>query len=63
MSLLKFSRSFWETAVAYQGSEAIVLRDYDILKEKHDGKTLEQIAIKHNISRRQVCNILNKYKK
>lgn len=63
MSLLKFSRSFWETAVAYKGSDENILRDYDILKEKQDGKTLEQIAIKHSISRRRVCAILSKYRK
>lgn len=63
MSLLKFSRSFWETAVAYKGSDPNVLRDYDVLADLAKGKTWTQIQIKYNISRDTVCNIVRKYKK
>ncbi len=63
MSLLKFSRSFWETAVAYKGSDKDVLRDYDILADLQRGKTWTQIQIKYNVSRQTVCNIVHKYKK
>lgn len=62
MKLIKFSRSFWETAVSYKGSDEIILRDYDILMARRDGKTIGQISIKFGISGRQVINILNKYK-
>lgn len=59
--LTKFSRSFWETAVAYGGSKEIVLRDYDVLKEYQNGKTCGQIAIKFNISCTMVMKIVHKY--
>lgn len=63
MKLLKFSRSFWETAVAYGGSDKTVLRDYDILRDLESGKTWSQIQIKYDVSRDTVSRITNKYKK
>lgn len=63
MSLLKFSRSFWETAVAYKGSDPDVLKHYDILADLKKGKTWTQIQIKHGVSRQTVSNIIHKYGK
>lgn len=63
MSLLKFSRQFWETAVAYKGSDPNVLRDYDILTDLNKGKTWTQIQIKHGVCRTTIANIVSKYKK
>lgn len=62
MTLLKFSRSYWEMAKACGGSDPLVLRNYDILSDRKQGKTIGQISIKYGISRQQVFNILNKYK-
>lgn len=62
MSLLKFTRNFWETAVKYKGSKPEVLRDYDILQDRKSGKTLTQCAIKHNVTRRTVIEIQKKYR-
>lgn len=59
--LLKFSKSFWETAVAYGGSKDKVLRDYDILVMHKEGKTCGQIAMKFNISCTAVMKVINKY--
>lgn len=59
--LLKFSKSFWETAVAYGGSKPIVLRDYDILLLHKKGKTCGEIAIKYDITCMQVTRIIQKY--
>lgn len=61
MSLTRFSRSFWETTVKYGGSDETVLRDYDIIKAKEDGKSNTQIAIKHGISRMTVIRTVKKY--
>jgi hypothetical protein len=62
MSITKFSRAFWETAVKYKGSKPEVLRDYDILKDREKGKTLAQCAIKHNLTRKTVAEIQKKYR-
>lgn len=59
--LTKFSRSFWETAVAYGGSKPSVLRDYDILKMHQNGKTCGEIAMKYDISCTAVMKIIHKY--
>lgn len=59
--LLKFSKSFWETAVAYGGSKPIVLRDYDVLVMHREGKSCGQIAIKYGITCMQVTRIISKY--
>lgn len=59
--LLRFSRSHWETAVAYEGAKEIVLRDYDVLTMHRDGKTCGQIALKYQISCTMVMKIINKY--
>jgi transposase len=61
MRLLKFSRSFWETAVAYGGSKPNVLRDYDILVLHKQGKTCGEIAQRFNISCPAVMKIIHKY--
>lgn len=63
MSLLKFSRSFWETAVAYKGSDPDILKHYDILSDLQKGKTWSQIQIKHGVCRQTIANIITKYKK
>lgn len=62
--LLKFSRSFWETAVAYGGSDDCVLRHYDVLKALNDGLSIGQISIKYGLTKQQIHNIKNnpKYK-
>jgi len=62
MSLTKFSRAFWETAVKYKGAKPEVLRDYDILKDREKGKTLTQCAIKHDVTRKTVASIQKKYR-
>ena len=49
-------------AKACGGSDPLVLRNYDILSDRKQGKTIGQISIKYGISRQQVFNILNKYK-
>jgi len=61
MKLLKFSRSYWEMAVACGGSKENILRDYDILKERKAGKTIGQLSIKHGLSEKQICVIIHKY--
>lgn len=58
--LTKFSKEFWETCVAYGGSDVNVLRDYDILKARKEGKSYSQIAIKFGLSKMQVMRICNK---
>jgi Mor family transcriptional regulator len=58
--LTKFSKGFWEMAVAYGGSNENVLRDYDILQERKRGLTYEQLAIKFNLSRVHIIRICNK---
>lgn len=62
MSLLKFSRGYWEMAVSYKGSDKLILRDYDLLRDRAQGRSLEQLSDKYKITRQQVCNILKKYK-
>ena len=62
MKLLSFSRSYWEMAVACGGAKDNVLRNYDIVALRKEGKTIGQIAIKYTLSERQVINILNEYK-
>ena len=64
MRLLKFSRSYWESAVAYGGGKVNkeILRNYDILRERESGKTIGQISIKYSLSERQIINILNAHK-
>lgn len=59
--LTKFTRSFWETAVAYGGSKPNVLRDYDIIKDRDRGLSCGQLAIKYDITCVQVMRILHKY--
>jgi len=59
--LTKFTRSFWETAVAYEGSDPNILRDYDILKLRERGKSCGEIAIRYNITCQAVMKIINKY--
>lgn len=58
--LTKFSKTFWETCVAYGGSDEHVLRDYDILKDRKNGLSYEQLSIKHGLSRMQIIRICNK---
>lgn len=62
MKLLKFSRSYWEMAVACGGAKDNLLRNYDIVKLKQEGRTIGQIAIRYGLSERQIINILNEYK-
>lgn len=62
MKLTSFTRGYWECAVQCKGSNENILRDYDILKLKESGKTIGQIAIKYDLSERQIINILNKYR-
>lgn len=62
MKLTSFSRGYWEIAVQCNGSKDTVLRDYDLLKDRQSGKTIGQLEVKYNLSRQQICNILNKYK-
>jgi hypothetical protein len=61
--MTKFSRSFVETAVAYGVAGKLKLLHYDVLKDREEGKTLSQIAIKRKINVRSVSRILNQYKK
>lgn len=60
-NITKFSRSFWETAVAYKGSKPSVLRDYDLLKDRERGLTCGQLAIKYSITCTAVMDIIKKY--
>lgn len=59
--LLRFSRSHWETAVAYEGSDPLVVRDYDILKDREKGLSCGQLAIKYGITCQAIMKIINKY--
>jgi Mor family transcriptional regulator len=61
VKILKFSRSFWETALAYKGAKPNVLRDYDLLKDRQKGLTCGQLAIKYNISCTRVMEIIKEY--
>lgn len=61
-SLLKFSRAFWETAVAYKGSNPYILKHYDVLKAAAEGKSYSQIAVKHGIYKQTVIDIIKKYR-
>ena len=58
MKLLKFSKSYWEMAVACGGAKKSTLRNYDILKDRTDGKTIGQLAIKYGLSEMQISRIL-----
>jgi DNA invertase Pin-like site-specific DNA recombinase len=60
--ITKFSRQFVETAVEYGLADKLKLLHYDILKDREQGKTLSQIAIKRGINVRSVSRILNSYK-
>lgn len=60
--ITKFSRDFWATAVKYKGSDPKVLRDYDILKGREEGKSITQLAIKFQVSRVTINEILKKYR-
>lgn len=62
MKLTGFSRGYWEISVQCNASKEIVLRDYDLLKDRERGMSIGQLEIRYNLSRQQVCNILNKYK-
>lgn len=62
MTLLKFSRAFWETAVKYKGCKATILRDYDVLKALKDGHSQAQTSIKLGIELRTLKNIVRRYK-
>lgn len=59
--LLRFSRSHWETAVAYEGSKENILRDYDILKDRERGLSCGQLAIKYGITCQAIMKIVNSY--
>lgn len=59
MTLLKFSRSYWEMAKACGGAKDNVLRNYDILIEHKKGKTIGQLSIKYGLSRMQISRIVN----
>lgn len=61
MKLLKFSRSYWEMAVACGGGKENVLRDYDIQRERKEGKTIGQLAIKYHLSEMQICRIIRNH--
>jgi len=62
MKLTSFSKGFWQSAVECKGANKNILRDYDIVKAREEGKTYGQIAIKHGLSEKQVCVIVAKYK-
>ena len=62
MKLTSFSKGFWQSAVECKGANPNILRDYDIVKAREDGKTLGQIAIKYGLSEKRICEIVNKYK-
>lgn len=62
MKLLKMSRGYWEIAVQCKASKTNVLRDYDLLKDRENGKSLGQLEIKYGISRQAICDIISKYK-
>ena len=61
--ITKFSRKFWETAVAYKGSKPSILKSYDIMKMVEAGKSLQQIAIKTGVTKQAISKIVNKYGK
>lgn len=62
MRLTSFSRGYWEIAVKCNGAKETLLRDYDLVKDRDNGKTLGQLENKYGLSRQRVCEILNKYK-
>lgn len=62
MKLTALSRGYWEISVKCNASDPLILRNYDLLKDREKGKTLGELAIKYGISRMQVCNIINKHK-
>lgn len=61
MKPTNFSRDFVKTAVDYKIAQPCALRDYDILKDREAGKSLQQIAIKHDLSKQSIISILKKY--
>lgn len=61
MKLTSFSRGFWESAVRCKGAKANVIRDYDILIARKEGKTIGQLALKFNLSEKQISIIIHKY--
>lgn len=56
----KLSRGYWEIAVKHKGCDPIILRDYDIIKDRERGLTLGQLAIKYNMTKMNVIKILTK---
>lgn len=58
----KFSREFVARMMGTKVKER-VLKEYDVLKDLEAGKSAAQVAIKHNISRREVFNIKADYRK
>lgn len=48
-------------AKACGGGKENVLRDYDIQKDRKDGKTIGQLAIKYGLSEMQICRIIRNH--
>jgi Mor family transcriptional regulator len=56
-------RKFWEEVMALGKVDGLVLRDYDILKDRAAGKGLQQIADKYCLSLRSLYRVLHKHGK
>lgn len=60
--ITKFSKDFVARMVSAKAKNR-VLKEYDVLKDLEAGKSAAQVAIRHNISRREVFNIKADYRK
>jgi DNA-binding NarL/FixJ family response regulator len=60
--ITKFSRDFVARMISAKAQKT-VLKEYDVLKDIEAGKSASQIAIKHNICRREVFRIKADYRK
>lgn len=58
--ITKFSRDFCKTVVAYGMADDNLVRNHDIISDRKKGMTLNQIAIKHGVSRSTVIRVCNK---
>lgn len=61
MRLTDYSRDQIQQFIKDGICEVQALRDYEILKQIENREKITHIALDHNISRRQVHNIRNKY--
>lgn len=62
MRLTSFTRSFWKTVVECKATDELILKHYDIIKDRESGMSVGQLAIKYQMSSRNIFKILEKYR-